>query len=121
MEPTGLIWTLVAIIIVFLFVIAMAAFKLFSVSRELQKVHKALDKLEGRLAEQERQLAEVRSVLVDRGGGDFFEPFVQAIQSFKTKGWVGALTLLGSQLFRSYLGRKRQKALPKGGATEEKQ
>lgn len=120
MEPTALIWTLVAIIVFLLFAFSWAVYGLLSIKAELGKVNRSLDKLEGRVAEQERQLAEVRSALVGRGGGDMFEPLLQAFQTFKSKGLVGALTLLGSHVFRSYLGRKRQKALPKGGATEEK-
>jgi hypothetical protein len=118
-QAATLIWILVAIIVVFLFALLAAVYKLFSLSRELQKVGKTLDALEGRLSEQERQLAAVRSALDQRGTGDMFEPLLQAFQSFKTKGWMGALTLLGSYVFRSYLGRRKQKALPKGGATEE--
>jgi hypothetical protein len=118
-QAAVLIWILVAIVAVLLFAFTWAVFSLVSIKAELGKVNKSLDKLDARIAEQERQIAEVRAAVSRSGGGDMFEPFLQAIQSFKSKGLVGALTLLGSHLFRSYLGRRRQKALPKGGATEE--
>jgi len=113
-----LVWIMIAVIAVLLFAVLAAVTKLWSVNRELQKITKSLDRLEGRISEQERQLAEVRASL-DRKGGDLFEPIMQAVHAFKTKGWAGALALLGGTLFRSYLGRRRQKALPTRGAVEE--
>ncbi len=118
-QVAGLVWTLVAVIAVLLFAVLAAVYKLWSVSKELAKLNKTLERLEGRVAEQERQLAEVRAALDTRGGGDAFGPFIEAFKAIKSKGWSGALTLLGTHLFRSYLGKRRQRSLPKTGAVEE--
>jgi hypothetical protein len=110
-EAATLIWILVGIVVVLLLLFSWAVFSLVKVRMELGKLNKTLEGLEGRLGEQERRLAEVQASL-DKKGGDAFLPFVEAFQSFKTKGWLPALALLGGHLFRSYLGKRRQKALP---------
>ena len=110
-EPTALIWTLVAFFIAALAAFFFTAYKLWTVSRDLRALAKTLDRLETRIAEQERQVLELRSAL-DRRGNDMFAPFVEVFQQVRSKGWAAALTLLGSHLFRSYLGKRRQKSLP---------
>ncbi len=110
-EPTGLILFLVAVVVILLSLFVAAVYKLWGISRELRKLTGTLERLEGRVAEQERQLAEVKAAL-DRRGGDVFSPFVEAFQMVKSKGWMTALTMIGSHLFRSYLGKRRQKSLP---------
>ncbi len=111
-EPSVLIWFLVAFVVVLLVALVMTAYKLWGITRELQKLTKSIDKLDGRVAEQERQLAEVKVALDQGGGDDTFAPFLAAFQQVKSKGWMAALTVLGSRLFRSYLTKKRQKSLP---------
>ena len=110
-EPTALIWTLVVFFVAALAAFFVTAYKLWTVSRDLRALTLTLDRLEARVAEQERQVTELRSALVVRGG-DVFAPFVEVFQQVRSKGWAAALTLLGSHLFRSYLGKRRQKSLP---------
>lgn len=111
-EPTALIWILIGTILVLLLVLLVVASKLISISRELKKLNGTLSGLEARVAEQEKRLEEVRSSLDQRGGGDMLTPFVEVFNSIRSKGWVAGLTLLGGHLFRSYLGKRRQRALP---------
>ncbi len=110
-EPTLLIWILVVFVLVLFTALVWTAYKLRTISQDLQRLTKTLDKVESRVAEQERQLAEVRAAL-DRRGNDMFSPFLEAFQQVKSKGWMAALTVLGSHLFRSYLSKRRQKSLP---------
>ena len=111
-EPSVLIWILVTLVVALIFLFVAAVYKLWGINRELQKLTKSIDKLDGRVAEQERQLAEVKAALDQGGGGDMFAPFLAAFQQVKSKGWMAALTVLGSHLFRSYLSKRRQKSLP---------
>jgi hypothetical protein len=120
-EPTSLIWTLIGIVFVLLLVLAFAASKLWSLSRELQKLNQTLTKLDSRLTEQERQLAEVRAALASRGGDGLLEPFVEAFKMFRSKGWVSAVAMLGSHVFRSYLAKRRQRALPAKDSPDKEQ
>jgi hypothetical protein len=110
-EPTALIWFLVVFFIAALAAFFITAYKLWTVSRDLKALTRTLDRLEARIAEQERQVSELRSAL-DRRGTDVFAPFVEVFQQIRSKGWTAALSLLGSHLFRSYLGKRRQKSLP---------
>lgn len=116
-EPTFLIWTLVFIIAVLLVVIVLVSVSLGQIKREFRSLNRTLDKLEARVGEQERQMAQVRSALERRGGGDLFAPIVEAVRALRSRGALSALTLIGSHLFRSYLGRRRQKSLPDDRAT----
>lgn len=109
--PTALIWTMVAVIVVLLVFIAVFVANLNLLKKELAKTAKALDKLDARLGDQERHLQEIRAAL-DQKGADPIAGFVKAFRKWRTKGLVPALTLLGTQLFRAYLGKRRQKALP---------
>lgn len=109
-QPSALIWTLVACVGLMLFALFLTAYKLRTVSSELRDLTKSLDRLDARLSEQERRLAEVRSSLSEQGD-DAFAPFVAVFQRLKSKGWLAAMSLIGSHLFRSYLGRRRS-ALP---------
>jgi hypothetical protein len=118
-EPTFLLWTLIGIVFVLLLLLVFAASKLWSLARELQKLNQTLTKLDARLSEQERQLAEVRAALASRGSDGLLEPFVEAFKVFRSKGWLSALTMLGSHVFRSYLGKRRQRALPTKGTSGE--
>ena len=118
-QVAGLVWTMVAVVALLFAALTVSVVKLFGVNRELRKLNRTLQGLEARIGEQERQLAQVRAALDDRGGGDLFAPLVEAFKVFKSKGWAPALTLLGSHLFRSYLGRRRQKPLPSKGSSEE--
>lgn len=119
-EVAGLVWTMVAVIAVLMFAVLFAVSKLWSVSRELSKLNKTLERLETRVSEQERQLAEVKAAVSQRGG-DMFAPLLEVFESVKSKSWSKAITLLGSFVFRSYLGRRQQKSLPKSGAEKERE
>jgi hypothetical protein len=110
-EPTILIWTLVALVVVLMLGGVFAVYSLVKVRIELGRLHKTLERLEARVGDQERRLAELRASMEDRGG-DLFAPFVEVLKRFKSGGWVSALTVLGSHVFRSYLGKRRQKSLP---------
>ena len=120
-EPTILLWTLIGIVFVLLMLLAFAASKLWSLARELQRLNQTLTKLDARLSEQERQLAEVRAALVNRGSDGLLEPFVEAFKVFRSKGWMSAVAMLGSHVFRSYLGKRRQRALPAKDSPDKEQ
>ena len=98
-------------IVVLLVVIAAVVAQLMALRKELAKTAKALEKLDARLGEQERQLNELRRSL-DQTGTDPITGFIKAFRKWRTKGLVPALTLLGTQLFRAYLSKRRRKALP---------
>ena len=110
-QPTFLMWTMAGVIVVLLVVVAVFAANLNLLKKELSKTAKALDKLDARLGDQERQLGEIRAAL-DQTGTDPIAGFIKAFRKWRTKGLVPALTLLGTQLFRAYLGKRRRKALP---------
>ena len=110
-QPTFLMWTMAGVTVVLLIVVAVFAANLNLLKKELSKTAKALDKLDARLGDQERQLGEIRAAL-DQTGPDPIAGFVRAFKKWRTKGLVPALTLLGTQLFRAYLRKRRLKALP---------
>jgi len=99
------------VIVVLLVVIAVFVAHLMAIRKELAKTVKALGKLDARLAEQEQQLNEIRGALSERDT-DPFASLMDAIRKWRTKGLVPALTLMGTQLFREYLRKRRRKALP---------
>ena len=79
--------------------------------RELGKFVSTLDKLETRLNEQERQLAEIKRAVSEQKD-DPITAILTAVKNWRSKGLIPALSLLGTQLFRAYLGKKRRKSLP---------
>ena len=105
------IWVLMAIVLVLMAVLVTITVHLRNLRRDLKKFTSAIDKLESRLEDQERQLAEVRNVLSQRRD-DPITAVIEAVKKWRTKGLVPALTLLGTQIFRAYLGKKRRKSLP---------
>ena len=111
-EPTFLIWTLVVLCAGLMLLLVLVTSSLGQIKREFRGLNKALDRLEARVGEQERQMAQVRSALESRGGGDLFAPLMDILRAVRSRGALSALTLIGSYLFRSYLGRRRQKSLP---------
>lgn len=109
--PPFVMWTLIAIIMVLLGLLTVIAVSLRNLRRELVKFSSALDKLETRLTDQERQLAEIRKAVSERKD-DPITAVINAVKKWRTKGLIPALSLLGTQLFRAYLGKKRRKSLP---------
>lgn len=105
------IWVLMAIVLVLTTVLVTITVHLRNLRRDLRKFTKSIDKLESRLEDQERQLAEVKNILSQRKD-DPISAVIDAVKKWRTKGLIPALTLLGTQLFRAYLGKKRRKSLP---------
>lgn len=108
---------MVAVIGVLMAALLTVALKMRDLRRDLKDMNRSLDRLERRIDHQEAQLDEIRSALAEsRGGG--LEPIIDSWNALRSKGLVSALTLLGTHMFRTYLGKRRRKALPVGKATE---
>lgn len=109
---SGLVWMMFGVIAFLMVTLFVVSLKLRAIQRDLKQLDKSLDTLGRRLDQQQARLDEIRSAL-DQGRGDAFGPILDIYKNLRTKGLVPALTLLGSFLFRTYLSKKRTKALPK--------
>lgn len=104
-------WLLMSIIMVLTTLLIVITISLRNLRRDLGKFTKSIEKLETRLSDQEQQLAEIKTVLSQKRD-DPITTAIEAIKNWRTKGLIPALSLLGTQLFRAYLVRKRRKSLP---------
>ncbi len=116
-EATSLVWAMVAIIGILLATLFTVSLKLRAVQRDLKQLGKSLDSLENRLVQQEARLSDIRASML-QGQTSGLEQVIDALRSLRTKGLIPALSMLGMHLFRTYLSKRRQRALPIGKVQE---
>ncbi|MBS1724248.1 MAG: hypothetical protein JSS66_14995 [Armatimonadetes bacterium] len=79
---------------------------------ELKRLEAKVDGLQAQVAEQQQNLDAVRSVLESRPD-DPFRSVLEAVDRYRSRGWLATTAFIGMRLVRSYLnGRGRRKALP---------
>ncbi len=118
MEVPGLLIVLIAVFCGLLFVgVILLASALSGMRKQVESLQGKLDKIDGRLQQQEKEIAGLRAELDDRPS-DLMKGVVSAIKDFKAKGLVPALTVLGTTLFKAYLKKRKQRALPPAEDTE---
>lgn len=83
-----------------------------SLRANIGKLEKQVQNLQQEISRQQQNLDAVRAVL-DRKPEDPFLHVLQAIERYRSRGFVPAITLVGVRLFKSYLnGKARRKTLP---------
>lgn len=108
-----LVWVLVLVIVVLMAMLLSMALALRALRRDLRALDSSLDKLNSRLDEQEARLEEIRRQVAS-ASSDPLTQFSELFKAVRSKGLVSALLMFGAGAFRTYLGRRRRKALPKG-------
>jgi len=113
----GMLSFLIIVVIVPVAVVAVGIAALSQMAKRLTQatveLDKKLNRLESRLAGQETALAAIRKKL-DQQSNDPVMEVVRTLKDWKRNGPLQTVAALGSRLFRSYWGQKRNegRALP---------
>jgi len=113
----GMLSFLIVVVILLIAVVAVGLAVLSQVAKRLTQATLELDKkltrLEGRVASQDAAIAGLRKSM-DQQSADPVMEVVRALQGWKKNGPWQTVAALGSRVFRSYWGQKRNegRALP---------
>jgi len=116
--------TILIFLVIFLgAILILSLIAMFQMVRKMKDMvgtlEKSVTQLNARVSAQEAQLSEIRASL-QKPSADSLLQVIEAFANVRNKGWMGAVTVLGSRLFRSYFQNRRAKALPVKNSIEVK-